>query len=588
MNNYKLNVAAEYSPSVPNMGPVISVVANKNSVFEATYGGNLIVKDADSLVMRDIATMSHLVTCTAVSEDGRIVAAGTADHQGLIFDFSIEKGLIPRAMVKTADDVEAVAVDGCHVFFGGQDRVVTASTFDGVLLARHCGHQGTVNGIKVLTDGRIASVGDDSEVHIWRIEKPDEFERIQLDGDVNTLDVCQGGEILTGCDRGLITLVGQSGSIQAHSSAVKAIVQDPTGTLGLSVGYDQKACLFKIDGNGLRIVRHIDLPPMIWPKGACFAGDKILFGSFLNGSVAYSLHEHKFLNLESLDTYESFNSIAVHDSRVYAAGDSGIVMCGGKQVAKLPGPVNALCSAHGVLVAGGQAGHLTMVESGIVIDSVERPINALAAATVASHQYLFAGLYGGAIAQYELEGGKFRSLGEVKPHDNSIKGVAAYHDELCTAAADGTISFDTLGDEGIEGETSRSFANAHTQIANGVSVMADGTFVSVGRDRKLLLWRSPSSVYSVDAPVRNSLKCVSAGPDGLVAVGDYRGMVAVFDVAAQRWTLSKKLSRWGIAAIAGTHSGFTVATFGGELFTIDALADAEANPQAKEAEYALR
>lgn len=567
------------------MGPVVSVAAYGHLLVEAAYSGTLVVRDIRSTAVLDIAQTSHLVTCAAFSPDGRRLAVGTADNHGIIFDIHAGGRLVPCAIVPTADDVETAAfsADGGHVLFGGQDRTVTVARPSGEIVALHRGHRGVVNSIQSLADGRIASVADDGEVHVWHPDSPHEFDRTCLASDINTLAVCPDGGILTGCDRGRITRLGHAGEIHAHSSAVKNIALDASGRRGVSVGYDQKACLFSFQPAGLTVERSIDLPAMVWPKGVCFADEKIVFGSFRSGSVIYCMRENAFLNLEALAPYPSFNSVAFHKGRVFAAGDSGIVQSGGRTTARLSGPINALLSAHGMLVAGGQTGHLTLAENTSPIAAFGRPINTLACGHASSKRLLWAGLYGGAVAQFEFDGSVFRSLGEVQLHDNAIKGLAVHGNVLCSAAADGTVKFHEFGETGISKAGEHRFQKAHGQIANDVSVMEDGTFVSVGRDRKLLVWRSPDRAASFDAPVRNSLKCVAAGAGHYIAVGDYRGMLAIFDAALGEWLRSAKVSRWGISSITAGADGFIAATFGGELIEVTPAGDflCPAHPEEK-------
>jgi WD40 repeat protein len=109
------------------------------------------------------------------------------------------------------------------------------------------------------------------------------------------------------------------------------------------------------------------------------------------------------------------------------------------------------------------------------------------------------------------------------------------------------------------------FRHGHTKIANGAAVLPDGRFASVSRDRILRLWTASGST-EIATPHQRSIKCVAVSHDGRsIATGAYDGRIAVYDLAADRWTVTR-LTISGISSITPFHDGFIASSYDGRTY----------------------
>lgn len=111
---------------------------------------------------------SILVSCLAVSPDGRWVAAGGYDDEVVVYD---AQSLNPVATLKGhTHDVRALAFssDSQMLASGGRDRNIRIWNVPGFDLARvREGHVDTVRALTWATDGQLISAGSDRRIRTW-------------------------------------------------------------------------------------------------------------------------------------------------------------------------------------------------------------------------------------------------------------------------------------------------------------------------------------------------------------------------------------------------------------------------------------
>jgi WD40 repeat protein len=115
-------------------------------------------------------------------------------------------------------------------------------------------------------------------------------------------------------------------------------------------------------------------------------------------------------------------------------------------------------------------------------------------------------------------------------------------------------------------------------IADGASVLPDGRFASVSRDRKLRIFDSDGSWDVIETPHENSHKAVAVDPaSGLVATAGYRGRVAVYDPGSGEWVWDRRLTMSGISCISATAEAgkFLASSYDGQVYEVNAAARAQ-------------
>jgi len=157
----------------------------------------------------------------------------------------------------------------------------------------------------------------------------------------------------------------------------------------------------------------------------------------------------------------------------------------------------------------------------------------------------------------------FRTL---RVFGNAVKGLAVAGNYLFAACASTEVAWINLQTLQVE----RRLPKAHDKIANACVAFGAQRFASVGRDRVLKLWLG-DSVEAFQTPHPNSVKCISASPDGrTLMTGSYGGTVAAFDVPTRRWHQMVRPTISGISAITfhEPDNAFIAASYDGQLHRV--------------------
>jgi tetratricopeptide (TPR) repeat protein len=198
-----------------------------------------------------------VVTCVAVSPDGRRALSGSYDGSIRLWDLA--RGTELRAYDRFPAQALAVAFspDGRKALIATTDRVVQLWDVEtGRSLRDLSGHAGRVGAVAFLPDGRRALSGDnDGILRLWDLEIGREVRRLLgHQGAIYHLVVSADGcRALSGGHDGIVHLwdlgTGREvGRLRGHKDAVWSVAFSPDGHRGLSGGRDGVAILWDLDG----------------------------------------------------------------------------------------------------------------------------------------------------------------------------------------------------------------------------------------------------------------------------------------------------------------------------------------------------
>ena len=148
---------------------------------------------ASGVEKKSAGPRSILVSCVAVSPDGRWVAAGGYDDEVVVYD---AQSLNPVATLKGhTHDVRAVAFssDSQLLASGGRDKNIRIWNVPGFeLTGVREGHTDTVRALTWTTDGQLISAGSDRRILTWDSKGVIIHERIDFEG-IHSLAFSPGG-----------------------------------------------------------------------------------------------------------------------------------------------------------------------------------------------------------------------------------------------------------------------------------------------------------------------------------------------------------------------------------------------------------
>lgn len=148
---------------------------------------------ASGVEKRFSSPRSSLVSCVAVSPDGRWVAAGGYDNDVVVYE---TESLNPVATLSGhTHDLRALAFspDSQMLATGGRDRVIRLWSVPGFKLAgTREGHTNTVRALAWTTDGQLVSSGSDLRVLVWDSHGQVVHERTEPEG-IHSLALAPAG-----------------------------------------------------------------------------------------------------------------------------------------------------------------------------------------------------------------------------------------------------------------------------------------------------------------------------------------------------------------------------------------------------------
>jgi toxoflavin biosynthesis protein ToxC len=571
-------------PTVPPYGgaemiehtsPISGVDAHGTMVATAGYDNRVILWDGTSRAALAEGRHDHLANQCRFARSGRLLATSGSDYSARLW--SVPDLRLVTVLTDQKDDVETTAIspDESRVVTTSRDHLVRLYDLDGRLLHRMEGHEADVLSAE-WTDGgrRIVTTSDDGTVRWWDAERGALVQTLDLgDVETDTIAVIDDDFVVLGNDKGEL-VAARTGHEPvfhaAHDAGIKRLAYDPVDDIVVSCSYDRTVRFWRFFPDGT--VSHLhttDVPADVWMRSCARLGDgQWVFGTFGTSYAVYDRSRDAW-DLGGVRPTPGVNSVTVHDGQTFTVGDSGAVRRGGEVVAELGSCCNVIFPFAGRMLAGGQLGTLFDATTGARLYQHRSPINCMASYTGPDGPELVAGTYTGeGVRLVAGADGGLAWRGNVRLHDNAIKGVAVANGVLFSVCATGAAAFHRLPDFELVAEVPQ----AHDRIANGAAALPDGRFASVGRDLMLRLWAPDGRrLAAVGTPHRNSIKCVAVDPrTSLVATGGYHGRVAVYDPDARRWVADVRPTTAGISSLCpGDAPGrFLASSYDGSIYPV--------------------
>jgi WD40 repeat protein len=516
----------------------------------------------------------HLANQCTFSPDGSLLASASGDYTARLWE-------VPTLRLKAvfgghSDDIEMVsfAPDGRRVATCSRDHNIKIFDLAGHEVAHLVGHDSDVISVSWMSDGnQLVSSSDDGTVRRWDATTSCEMARNSFEGvETDTIAVTREGVIFAGDDEGRISTIDGGGvsSVPAHDAGIKRLVFSDAMGLLISLSYDRTLALWKRESGVLTRQHTAALPDIVWPRSCAFFGDTgVALGTFGSTYALYDFATASW-NLDGIDESIGFNAVLNAGGHVYTVGDAGVVFEDGKRIQDIGVLCNFLVPLGEHILTGGQAGRVFEARTGRMLHQNRSPLNCGTVFERDGVSHAAIGTYTGEALIFRLAaGGDVEYVTSLKLHDNAVKGVTAAGGLLFSVCATGAAAFHRIDDFACVDRRQ----HAHDRVANGCVAVRPGVFASVSRDLKLRLWHDGEPA-AIESPHRNSIKCISASPDGrYVATGSFVGMVAIYDIEQRRWTTVARPTAAGVSCLApgGTPGTFLASSYDGRVYTISAM-----------------
>jgi len=570
--NIQTNKSAFGNHSAP-----ISGVATSREKYVATteygIGNKVIIWDSQFHTPIAQGNHDHLVNQCEFSPNGQLLVSASSDRTSRIW---------------SVPDMRLIAILGGHsddvmkASFNPSGEQVATCSYDGTLriynLNGNClvsceGHTGLIETFDWNNDGtEITSCGTDRTLRTWctrsgvQIHLKDNFEH-----DMDTLVYDERGQYIIGDDEGsiIVFMNDKNYLYQAHTTGVKRLVKYKN--MLLSIGYDQKAVLWRILPNGeLNKISSEELPNAIWARSAAFLNSEVIvFASF--GSTYISWNWTKGLwNYKYWQPSVSKNALIARGKDIFSIGDSGELVQNRKHIASIGSLCNCISLVDNLCFVAGQVGTIFNAFNQEVIFQHSSPINCCSSYIDSEGRVnIVFGAYDGSLI-FLLPHSEAMDVvvRVIKLGCNAVKGIATCGDEIFCGSADGTL---TIVDGTHKAKKSMR-QGAHDAILNGVATYQDG-FATVSRDLTMRLWdRNANLKKIVQTRHPRSIKCIASNPEGyLSATGSYGGTIDIYDHRVGQWVGDLKTPTMsGISSIAWSDylGVFIASSYDGDIYHV--------------------
>lgn len=561
-----------------HLGPISGIACHRGRyVATAGYDNQLILWDGLSRKALQRAYHDHLANQCAFSPDGRLVASASSDYTARLYE-------VPAMRLRAVfdghtDDIEQVAFspDGTRVATCSRDGTLRLFDLSGRTLAHMVGHEADVISVSFMPDGReIISSSDDGTVRRWSAETGEQVACLSFD-DVETdaLAITPEGLVIAGNDDGEISTIDGEAvqTVKAHDAGIKRLVYDAPSARLVSLSYDRKLCLWRVEGASLRLEASAALPDIVWPRSCAFFDDtRLVFATFGSSFAIYDVAADSW-DVAGIEPSISVNAVMRHDGAVWTIGDAGVLRRDGVVAGEVGSLCNFLAELDGRVVSGGQMGRIFDARTGAVLHQHRSPLNCAASFVRDGVPHVAVGAYTGELVVLRAEGGEVAHVATVPVHRNAIKGVASDGVHLFTVCADRSAAFVRIADLAV----AAMHEDGHDKIANGCATVGDGVFVSVSRDLHLRVW-TQEGARAIRSPHGNSIKCVAVN-GSLVATGSYAGVIAIYDLEAEDWVEARRVTAAGLSCVVagGAPGSFLIASYDGVVYPFAVAPEARAH-----------
>jgi WD40 repeat protein len=556
--------------SIQHTAPISGLSASGTYIATAGYDNRIVLWNAKSHEAVSRGWHDHLVNQCEFSPDGELLVSASSDYSARVW--SVPDLRLLKVLEGHTDDVVkcSFSPDGQRIATCSYDSTLRVYTRRGDLICVCCGHSGLIETFDWEKDGKlITSCGTDGSIRTWSSETGglvtirDGF-NYDLDALVTTAD----GHTFIGTDEGTILGSGKEGRTvtPAHSSGVKRLVS--RGTLLLSLGYDQRAILWRTSGTDLEKIVSTVFPSHIWARSAAFMSEfEIAFGTFGSTYSVWNWQNDVWHN-DGYSPSVSLNCVIVlPGGERLAIGDAGVLLRDGVVSGGTGTLCNCIAKLGETIVAAGQLGVIYNATTGEEVYRCGSPINCVCSLR-STHERVVFGTYDGSLVFCEATEDEIRIANVIKLPCNAIKGVCSMESRLFCGSADGTLTL--LDTDSLA--VVCSVRQAHDGILNGVASYADG-FATISRDLTLRLWNLRGDrQLTVKSRHTNSIKCIASDPSGMfLATGSYRGTVDVYSVAVKKWIGSvQRPTASGVSSLAwdARRGLFVAASYDGQLYDV--------------------
>jgi WD40 repeat protein len=558
---------------IGHSGPISGIATFRDDyIATAGYDSLLLLWTARQRRAVSRGCHDHLVNSCSFSNGGNLIASASSDYSARIW--SVPELRLNTVLRGHEDDVEMAVFSPDDKFVATASRDCSVRIFDleGRQIRSLIGHERDVLSVAWSRSGdRIVTSGDDGTVREWEAATGAPVRVHDLSGaETDTITLTKAGLLLAGDDTGSIWIVreGDRVAVPAHEAGVKRLILNESSSRLLSISYDRSVCLWSFDNAGLNKVTETKIPDIVWPRSAAFLGsDEIVFGTFGSCFATWRPATGEWES-DHIVPDKSLNAVCLWNGNVFSIGDAGVLFMNGERITDLGTLCNFVIPFENCLITGGQNGCVFDGLSGEKIYQHYSPLNCAAVARRNGRAVCLIGTYTGEALMLQEEGGALQAIGAIRLHENAIKGLASDSGTLFSVCATGAVAFHDLANF----ERRRLVEPGHEKIANGGSVIRGG-FASVGRDRRLCLWRGDAAEI-IESPHRNSIKCIcSDSSGGFVMTGTYTGWVAGYDLDRKQWSNYERLSTSGVSCLCYDEAGrtFIAVSYDGQMHRIGQL-----------------
>ncbi len=261
-------------------GPVraIAVSSDGKTTISGSFDSTAIVWSLERATAQSVLQFHDgSVNAVAILPDGRYVTAGE-DARIAIWKPGTS---LPETVLKGhAAPIAALAVspDGRRLASAAWDGTVRSWPLEGGAAQVLEGHQGNVNGVGFLPDGRIASAGYDATLRIWSATSAPEV--MTFPTPLNALAVLPDGRVAVGGADGRLRVVDLA------TKEMKDIEIGPTPVISIAIGAHRHAAAVIggvsaiLSADRLEIERTLVGPGIpVWSLAFLPNGDELLTGS---------------------------------------------------------------------------------------------------------------------------------------------------------------------------------------------------------------------------------------------------------------------------------------------------------------------